>query len=169
MTTIASTAEDLAVASVAGYVATKAMEPVGMKLYEWESAAAREREDAVRPGPPYEIAARKIGHALGMDLDGTALDRASMVMHCGLALSWSPLYALLRRRQTISPVVAGLVTGAAMSVLAEEVMTPLMGFSAPNRAYPLVTHLRGVAAHLVFGLTVAAVTEGAWAARGRRP
>ncbi len=30
-------------------------------------------------------------------------------------------------------------------------MTPALGFSAPNRAYPLSTHLRGFVAHLVFG------------------
>lgn len=32
-----------------------------------------------------------------------------------------------------------------------------------------MTHLRGVAAHLVFGLAVAAATETAWSLRGRRP
>jgi hypothetical protein len=43
------------------------------------------------------------------------------------------------------------------------------GFSAPNRAYPPATHLRGFAAHLAFGLAVAAATESAWCLRGRRP
>jgi hypothetical protein len=56
-----------------------------------------------------------------------------------------------------------------MSLIADETMTPALGFSAPNRAYPLATHLRGVAAHPVFVLAVAAVTEAAWALRGRRP
>jgi len=51
-------------------------------------------------------------------------------------------------------------------------MTPLLGFSAPNRAYPLVTHLRGFAAHLAFGLGVAGTVEaiywlGGNGARGR--
>ena len=50
-----------------------------------------------------------------------------------------------------------------MSLLTDEIMAPALGFTAPNRAYPLVTHLRGVAGHLVFGLAVAAVTEAAWA------
>lgn len=58
---------------------------------------------------------------------------------------------------------------AAMSLIADELMTPAAGCSAPNRAYPLVTHLRGFAAHLAFGLAVAGVTEAAWLLRGRRP
>lgn len=161
--------EDLAVSAVAGYVGTKAMEPVGMKLYELESEADRQREDAVRPGMPYEIAATKIAGLVGVSVEDAALQRAALVAHYGLALSWSPLYLLLRRTTSLGPVVAGLGTGAAMSAVADEWMTPTFGFSAPNRAYPLATHLRGVVAHLVFGLGVAATTEALWAARHRRP
>lgn len=91
------------------------------------------------------------------------------MFHYGLAVSWVPLYGLLRRTTALSPITAGLATGAAMSVFADELMTPAFGFSAPNLDYPLVTHLRGIAAHLVFGLGVAAVTETAWGLRGRRP
>ncbi len=92
-----------------------------------------------------------------------------MFMHYGLALSWSPLYVLLRRRARMGPLGAGLATGTAMSLIADEIMTPLAGFSAPNRAYPLVTHLRGFVAHQVFGIVVAATSEALWALRGRRP
>jgi hypothetical protein len=46
-----------------------------------------------------------------------------------------------------------------MSLLVDEGMTPLLGFSAPNRDYPLSTHIRGFAAHLAFGLGVAATAE----------
>ncbi len=76
---------------------------------------------------------------------------------------------LLRRKTAMTTVGAGLTTGAAMSLIADEGMTPLFGFSAPNKAYPLVTHLRGFVAHLAFGLAVAATSELAWALRGRRP
>lgn len=48
-------------------------------------------------------------------------------------------------------------------------MTPALGFSAPNRAYPLSTHVRGFVAHLVFGLGVAATTELGWKLLGRAP
>lgn len=75
---------------------------------------------------------------------------------------------MLRRARDVHPFLAGLGTGAAMSLVADEAMTPLLGYSAPNRAYPLATHLRGFLAHLVFGLAVTATTETAWALRGRR-
>jgi hypothetical protein len=169
MSALTDVTEDLVVAALAGYLATKAMEPVSMKLYELESEKDRQREDAARPGPPYEIAAKKTAASVGVELQGKALERASLAMHYGLALSWSPLYVVLRRTRGTDPLLAGLGTGAAMSLVADEAMTPLLGYSAPNRAYPLATHMRGLLAHLVFGLAVAATTETAWALRGRRP
>mgnify|MGYP001073121904 CR=1 FL=1 len=162
-------AEDLAVAGLAGYLGTKVMEPVSQKLYELEPESARAREDAVRPGPPYRIAAEKLTGLVGLRLDEQQLDRAALVFHYGLGVSWAPLYGLLRRGRRMRPITAGLVAGAAMSLIVDELITPAFGFSAPNLDYPLVTHLRGVAVHLVYGLAVAAVTETAWALRHRRP
>ena len=152
---------DLAVAPVAGYLGAKAMEPVSTGMYERESQADREREDAVRPGPPYRIPAQKTTALAGVDLTGPWLDRAALVFHYGLAVSWAPTYALLRRRTGLGPVAAGLLSGAAMSAIVDAGLTPALGFSAPNRAYPASAHVRGVVAHLAFGLAVAGVTEAA--------
>ncbi|ROO52012.1 hypothetical protein EDC02_6907 [Micromonospora sp. Llam0] len=50
--------EDLAITRVAGYPATRVMEPVSTRLYQLESPQNRAREDAARPGAPYRIVAR---------------------------------------------------------------------------------------------------------------
>ncbi len=65
----------------------------------------------------------------------------------------------MRRWTELGPIQAGLLTGAVQSLLVDEGLTPLLGFSAPNRDYPLVTHLRGVVAHLAYGLGIAATAE----------
>ncbi len=59
MPTVRDVTEDLAVAGLAGYVGTKAMEPVSMALYERESEHAKQQEDAARPGPPTRSRQRK--------------------------------------------------------------------------------------------------------------
>lgn len=160
---------ELVTAGVAGYAGTKVMEPVSMALYKAESPETQAKEDAVRPGPPYQVAAKKVAKAVGLNLSDKAVERSGMGFHYGLAISWAPLYGVLRRRAHLRGSLAGVLTGAAMSAVADEALTPLLGFSAPNRAYPLATHLRGVAAHLVFGAAVGAVSEGVWALTGRRP
>jgi hypothetical protein len=163
------TLTDLALSAAAGYLGTKAMEPVSMKLYQAESEEDRAREDAARPGPPFQIAAEKLTKLFGIKLNEQQMSRLSMAFHYGLAIQWAPLYPLLRRRTRLGPVAAGLATGTAMSVVADELMTPAIGFSAPNLEYPLVTHARGYLAHLAFGLAVAATVETGWALLRTRP
>jgi hypothetical protein len=88
--------------------------------------------------------------------------------HYGLGLSWGVVDQVLRRTTELPTPAAGLLMGATMSLVVDEGLTPLLGFSAPNRAYPLVTHLRGFAAHLVYGVAVTAETIDAIGHHGRR-
>lgn len=88
---------DTAIGLVSGFVGTKVLEPVAMKLYEWEPEEARRQEDAVRPGPPYEIAAKKTTRLLKLNLDEPQLEKLGVVFHYGLGMSWGPVYTILRR------------------------------------------------------------------------
>ncbi len=89
-------------------------------------------KDAARPGAPYRIAAEKLTAVFGLELTEQQLNRLSLVFHYGLAIQWAPLYPLLRRRTGLGPAAAGLTAGAAMSVVADGLMTPGFGFSAPT-------------------------------------
>ncbi|MFL1596127.1 hypothetical protein NQ854_24855 [Rhodococcus ruber] len=93
MKTTADLLTDAVIAPVAGYAATKVMEPVSMKLYQLESDETRRREDAARPGSPSQIAADKTLGLLGIHLDDKARERAGTAFHYGLAISWAPVYA----------------------------------------------------------------------------
>lgn len=136
------------------------MERVSMKLYELESEEDRRREEEARPGDPFEIAARKTTEALGLNLSEKQLRYvATYGFHYGLGMSWGVAYPFLRQTTSLGPAASGLLLGAKMSLVVDEGLTPLLGFSAPNRDYPLFTHLRGFAAHLAFGLGVTATIE----------
>ena len=151
---------DIGVGVIGGYVGTQLMERVSMKLYELESEEDREREEEVRPGPPFEVAAKKITGALGIELSEDQLQNLAMYgFHYGLGMGWGPTYTFLRRWTDLNPAAAGLLSGALMSLVVDEGVTPLFGFSAPNSEYPASTRLRGLAAHLAFGLGVAATAE----------
>ena len=41
-------------------------------------------------------------------------------MHYWLAISWAPLYAVLRRTTRIGPIAAGLTSGTAMWLVVDE-------------------------------------------------
>ena len=149
----------LGLRTIAGYVGTKVMEPVSSALYDLEPAAARQQEDAARPGDPYDIAAQKTAALFGMTLSDAQQKMLGLVFHYGLGLGWGVTYPLLRRYTALGPVAAGLLSGVTMSLLVDEGLTPALGFSAPNAAYPLATHARGFVAHLAYGLSVAAAAE----------
>lgn len=144
---------------LSGYVATKAMEGVAMKLYKMEPDEVRNKEDEVRPGPPYNIAAKKTFSLLNIPLNEEQLKRAGMAFHYGLGIGWAPLYTILKNNSNFSSVLSGAITGASLSLIMDEGMTPALGLSAPNKKYPLTTHLRGFLAHLVYGAVVAGVYE----------
>lgn len=144
---------------IGGYIGTKVMEPAGAKLYELEPAADRKREDEVRPGSPSTIAARKAAARFGIALSDKRAERLGTLVHYGLGAGGGVLYVMLRRATGMHPLLAGLATGAVISLVIDEGLTPALGFSAPNDQYPAVTHARGFAAHLVYGLSLAVAAE----------
>lgn len=152
-------AADLAIGLVSGLVATKVTGFAQEALYRPMPESVKEQEERVRPGPPPKVAAEKTAERLGVRLEGKRLETAASVVHYGLGAVWGPVYGLLRRHSGMSAPGAGFVTGASMSLIVDEALTPVFGFSAPNRDYPPITHLRGLLGHLVYGATVAVTAE----------
>lgn len=150
---------DLAIGLAAGYAATQVTQAIQPVLYRLTPRAVKQREESVRPGQPSRIAAKKIGKQMGIAMRGKWLARAASALHCGTGLAWGPVYGLLRRFSGMRPWWAGLATGAAMSLIVDETLSPALGCSAPGGEYPVATHARGLITHLLFGLTVAASAE----------
>lgn len=163
---------DGVVGAAAAFAATKAMKLPAQKTYDWMPDDAREAEDAARPelGAPYRVAtARASARVLGVDPGQATLDRVGTAVNYLTGALWSPVYIGLRRAAGLRPLPAGLALGAIQSLVQDEVITPLIGASAPNPEYPPVSHVRGFVNHLAYGLVVAGFAEAAWGLLGRRP
>lgn len=150
---------DVAVGTAAGLVASGLIGPLQKALYGLTPPPAKRREEKVRPGDPTEIAAKKLHQQTGALRAGQDIERSASAIHYATGAAWGPVYGLLRRYSGMTPVGAALVTGASMSLIVDEAVTPAMGFSAPSREYPAATHVRGFLAHLAFGAMVAAAAE----------
>lgn len=90
-----------------------------------------------------------------------------MGLHHGSGVLWGTVYCLMRRAAGMESVGAGIAAGTSMSILLDELVTPAIGFSAPNRAYPAATHLRGLIGHLLYGAVLATSAEALYAAAAR--
>lgn len=150
---------DVAIGLTAGLLATAMTGPIQKLLYPLTPTSAKRREEHVRPGSPTEIAAKKLAAEANAELTRPQVQNAATAIHYASGMPWGVVYAFLRRRSGMSPVGAALATGASMSIILDEALTPALGLSAPDRDYPAATHVRGFAAHLAFGAMAAATAE----------
>jgi hypothetical protein len=144
---------------VGGYVGTKVMDPVTTKLQELAPEADKQREKAVSPGSPYKIGVQKAAELLALRLTDEQVNLAASAMPYTVGISGGLLYVALRRSLHLNPFLAGLIAAMALFIVVDEGLTPALGLSAPDRAYPLSTHLRGLVGHLAYGAAVAATAE----------
>jgi uncharacterized membrane protein YagU involved in acid resistance len=163
-----SIATDIAVGLAAGLAATLVTERIQMALWKLTPGKTRDVENQVRPGPPPKMAAKKLAEAVGAHPNDKQTRLLSKALHYGLGVAWGPLYGLLRRYSGMSRFGAGVITGMSMSVIVDEALSPALGFTAPNRDYPPAAHVRGVVAHLAFGLVAAAAAESLYRLAGPR-
>ena len=150
----------VAIGLLAGLVATQATNYAQGPLRRLTPDSVARREEKVGPGAPSSrVAAQKTGRALAASL--TAREEAAFgtAIHLATGMVWGPVYGLLRRYGGLHPFGAALISGAAMSLVLDEGMVPVLGLSAPNRDYPAWTRVRGFLAHLVYGAAVASATE----------
>lgn len=150
---------DAAIGLAAGLVATNLTGPIQNLLYRLTPEPVKRQEERVRPGSPTQVAAKKVAGALGARLDDSQIETAATAIHYGSGAPWGIFYAFLRRQSGMTPAGAAFATGSSMSLILDEALTPAMGFSAPDRDYPTLTHLRGFAALLAFGAIAAATAE----------
>ena len=152
-------------AAIAGYLALKVMDQVTTWTYAQASEADKQQEKAVSPGVAYTVAARKTAGVIGLSMTEEQATALGSVYHYLLGLGWAPVYLVLRRVTGVAPLAAGLATGLGLWAGFDEGLVPTLGFSAPNRAYPRSTHLRGLVGPLVYVLTIMAPGEAVSGAR----
>jgi hypothetical protein len=159
---------DAALVGVAGYGSAKVMGKATTFMYEQQTDAAKQQEKEASYGVAYNVAAKKAAALAGKELSQDQASKAGMAIHYALALGWVPVYMVARRRFGMTPFGAGAASGLSMAVLVDEIGNPLFGFTPPPQKYPLVSHLRGLAGHLIYGLAVASIVEVGWKMTGRR-
>ena len=158
---------DVAVGLAADVAASKVTEYAQTALYRLTSSDVKKQEERVRPGPPYDIAAQNTAGLLDIQLDHKQLSRAGIAFHYIAGAAWGAVYCLMRRAAGMNSVRAGTATGASTPLILDEAITPALGSSAPNRAYPIQTHVRGFLGHIVYGLALAASAEVLYRALAR--
>jgi len=156
---VAHVFRDTVIGLISGYAGVQAMDRVATAAYEFSSEADKEQEKRVSPGLAYEVAARDLATRAGITLSDGEASAVAQAFHIGLGLQEGLFYVALRRSTDVGAISAGQSSGLAVFLVIDEILTPAMGWSAPFSAYPRSTHVRGLIAHLVLGLTTAITAE----------
>lgn len=161
---------DIAIGLFAGLVATQVTNLAQRPLQWMTPASIEQQEKRVRPGDSSSlVAARRVADYLNRSPDQQQMALLGKAIHFGVGTAWGPVYGLLRRYGGLKPFGAGLTAGAAMSLILDGGVVPVLGLSASNRDYPVFTHVRGLLAHLAYGAAVAMAAEGFGRLAGRSP
>jgi hypothetical protein len=97
------------------------------------------------------VLARKLTRVVGSDLDDEPASRRGAALHYGVGASGGGPVALALVQLGQGPLAAGLVVATAMAVVVDEGANTILGLTPPPSQGPFSTHLRGFAAHLVYG------------------
>lgn len=110
-------------------------------------------------------AAGKIAHIGGREISYEQKKKAAPVVHYGFGTLQGALYgAMTELTRTPGGFVPGLIFGAALFALADEVAVPALGLSGKPKEYPASTHLHAAAAHCVYGMATEIARRGLRAA-----
>ncbi len=145
---------------VAGLGAAWVMNQTTTAFRAHQSEESRRREEEASGEVAYAALVRRAAALVGQDVDPDRAERLGVSFHYAMGIALVPGYVLLRRGLGLAPLGAGLTLGLSVSLLVDEVANPLVGSAAPPRAYPLVTHLRGLAGHVAYGVAVPVLFEG---------
>jgi hypothetical protein len=78
---------------------------------------------------------------------------AGAVVHYAFGVATGGVYGALAEMKPPVATGAGLPFGAAVWLIADEIIVPALGLSKPPTKYKLSTHAYSIASHLVYGLT----------------
>lgn len=146
---------DVLSGALAGAAGSWLMSPVQKAITQRIPEQAKEREKAVSPE---ESAPMKVGRValeqVGVEVPEEARPKLGQVVHFAYGTLWGAAYGLLRHRFPRLPRASGLLFGAALWLLGDELMLPALDLAPPAPRFPKETHLRALAAHLAYGASV---------------
>jgi putative membrane protein len=91
---------------------------------------------------------------LGLELEEREKkEMAGAVIHYAFGVGTGGIYGAIAELKPGTTAGAGLPFGAAVWLIADEIIVPALGLSKPPTDYPLSTHAYSIASHLVYGLT----------------
>ncbi len=154
-------AADLIKGAAAGTVGVWIMDRIGWFMYRQEDQGAIRREQVARVEgkDPAHVAAGKLARVFGAGLYPEQPHMAGLVIHYALGVVPGMVYGSLRHQVGGLRAGRGLLYGAGLFLVNDELLNPILGLASGPTAYPWQAHARGLAAHAVLGVVTDAALD----------
>ncbi len=152
---------DGAIGAASGLAASWAMSAAYRPIWRAGGVETRRREQEAQAGmaPATIRAADAAAGVVGRRIPDRSKGLAGWIVHYAYGIAWGAAFGLAARAVAPrAPLVTGLAFGAALWLLSDELLVPALRLSRPPARYPASTHVKGLAAHLVYGVA----TELGW-------
>ncbi len=118
-------------------------------LAEEEKKSKKKKEEPANVKAAEEISKTVFNHRLKK----SEKEPAGEAIHYAMGAMSGLIYGGAAEIVPISTVGAGLPFGAAVWLVADDIVVPALGLSKPVTEFPLSTHAYALSSHLVYGLT----------------
>ena len=141
--------------ALAGAVGVWVMDRITWYMYKHEDPLAYKEEKEAQIEGKYaaQVAASKLSSAFQLQLDERQEYIAGKSIHYLMGILPGAFYGAYRKKVKGPGALKGLLYGAGLFLLVDELVAPLLGLTSGPRAYPWQAHARGLAGHLALGAT----------------
>lgn len=138
--------------AAAGAIAVWTMDRLDWFAYNHESEEARKRTIAARPDgkDPAHVMADKLAGVAGKSVSQPS--PAGLMVHYSLGIAPGAIYGALYETAPALSAGRGSLFGLALFLLQDEGLNAVSGLSGKPKDYPWQAHVRGLVAHVVYGV-----------------
>ena len=145
------------IGGIVGTVVMTGFQALLSSLAEEEKKKSKKKADE----PANVKAAEAISeNVFGHHLQKSEKEPAGEAMHWAMGAGSGLIYGLMSELAPVSTAGFGLPFGAAVWLIADDIVVPALGFSKPVTEYPLSTHFYALSSHLVYGVTTELARQG---------
>lgn len=99
-------------------------------------------------------------NVFGHHLKKSEKEPAGEAMHWAMGATSGLIYGIVSEIAPVSTVGLGLPFGAAVWLIADDIVVPALGLSKPITEFSVSTHAYALSSHLVYGLTTELARQG---------
>jgi len=121
-----------------------------------ESNGSKKEEKPANIKAADEVSENVFDHTLTKEEEKTA----GPAVHYAMGAASGLIYGITSEITPVSTLGVGLPFGAAVWLVADEIVVPALGLSKPATEYPVSKHAYALGSHLVYGVTTDLVRRG---------